>query len=376
MNIHYEDDRIRVYAGDCRSVMPTLPECSVDAVVCDPPYGLTSSRPGRQVRAGGFMGKAWDATGVAFDPNTWIDVLRLLKPGGHLLAFGAPRTWHRLATAIEDAGFELRDSIAWLHGAGFPKSLDVSKAIDKAAGVDRKVVGTTSAGTSSLQRVSRVEYGYRPSLTGVTPDEIPITEPATPEAAQWAGWGTALKPAFEPIVVARRPLAGSVATNVCEHGTGGLNIDACRGPVGGSSGLRPGEPSAYRRYNERGAVDFAVTPGPRGGSPLGRWPANVVVDRDQSVQLDAQSGQLVSGANPTTRGSDKFRTTYGEFKGQGGGGLLVAVLMSVAPRGLSPSSTGQKPTGPRSTTWRPGFGTTRRLAGWSDPSTPVVSIPP
>lgn len=318
MEIYFENDQVRVLAGDCRRIMAELPDCSIDAAVCDPPYHLTAPGSGKGGRAGGFMGKSWDATGVAFDPATWVEVLRLLKPGGHLLAFGGTRTWHRLAVAVEDAGLEVRDSIAWIHGAGFPKSLDVSKAIDKAAGAVRETVGTTSAGASSLHRMSRVEQGYRAALTAVTPGSIAITAPATPEATRWQGWGTALKPAFEPILVARKPLSGTVAHNVEMFGTGGLNIDACRTSGGGAGAGRDraGEPSRSRRYEDRGAVDFAATPGPRGGSPLGRWPANVAVDHEQAAALDEQSGLLVSGANPTSRSSDKFRTAYGEFKGQ------------------------------------------------------------
>ncbi|QAY03755.1 DNA methylase [Mycobacterium phage Petp2012] len=237
--------------GDCRDILTELEDNSVDSIVTDPPYEL------------GFMGKKWDGSGIAFDVEMWEQCLRVLKPGGHLLAFGGSRTWHRLTVAIEDAGFELRDSIAWLYGSGFPKSLDVSKAIDKAAGAER--------GAS--------------------------TAPATEAAWQWQGWGTALKPAFEPIVVARKPLVGTVAANVLEHGTGALNIDACRiGDGSESQGPRDSsEPSATRRYTGSGAVNIAATPGPRGGSPSGRWPTNVVLDDTQAAELDKQSGNLPGG---------------------------------------------------------------------------------
>ncbi|AVJ49164.1 DNA methylase [Mycobacterium phage Bob3] len=291
--------------GDCRDILTELEDNSVDSIVTDPPYGLE------------FMGKEWDRLGDIgkashqgftdgsgfkgfklpasynasanvkcqrcsrwrFDhigrkcecaepqwPNVraqqgrtmqewhhqWAaECLRVLKPGGHLLAFGGSRTWHRLTVAIEDAGFEIRDSIAWLYGSGFPKSLNVSKAIDKAAGAEREV-------------------------------------------RQWQGWSTALKPSFEPIVVARKPLVGTVAANVLEHGTGALNIDACR--IGdGSESQGPREPSATRRYTGSGAVNIAATPGPRGGSPSGRWPTNVVLDDTQAAELDKQSGNLPGG---------------------------------------------------------------------------------
>ncbi len=232
-------------------------------------------------------------------------VYDVLLPGGYLLAFGGTRTSHRLVCAIEDAGFEIRDTVAWLYGSGFPKSLDVSKAIDKAAGAHREIVGTTRR---------KVGHGEARSLGGLcgtdTFRENPNqpgnldTRPATPEAATWQGWGTALKPAFEPVVVARKPLEGTVAANVLKHGCGGLNIDASRigdfkntTPPGTDrfneanfkQGYRPstygrdGEASAERRYTEEGSTNFAATPGPRGGSPAGRWPANVIHDGSEEV---------------------------------------------------------------------------------------------
>lgn len=178
-------DLVTLHHGDCIEVMRTLPAASVDAIVTDPPYGL------------GFMGKEWDDLPPG---KEWAEeCLRVLKPGGHVLAFGGSRTWHRLAVAVEDAGFEIRDSIAWLYGSGFPKSLDVSKAIDKAAGAEREVVGRAdrkaSLGSQGVLGASRFAEA---------PD---ITAPATPDAERWQGWGTALKPAFEPIVVGRKPLA-------------------------------------------------------------------------------------------------------------------------------------------------------------------------
>ena len=152
----------------------------------------------------------------------WQEALRVLKPGGHLLSFGGSRTYHRMACAIEDAGFEIRDQIMWVYGSGFPKSLNVGKAIDKAAGVEREVVGKTARCVGPSQ-----DEGYQGTSTfrGGTND---LTAPATPEAKQWEGWGTALKPAHEPIVVARKPLDGTVANNVLAHGTGAMNIDGCR----------------------------------------------------------------------------------------------------------------------------------------------------
>lgn len=260
-----------VYQGDCVALMRALPEGSVDAVVTDPPYEI------------GFMGKTWDSTGVAYDPATWAEALRVLKPGGHLLAFAATRTYHRIAVAIEDAGFEIRDMVEWIYGTGFPKSLDVSKAIDKAAGAEREVVGsrTDGAGNGSV-----VGLGSERSME----TEFDITAPATPDAARWDGWGTALKPAHEPIVLARKPLTGTVASNVLEHGTGALNIDGTRveGPVGSDGRADPGNGAG------RGIVygTFAGTPA-AGDHPesarhnaQGRWPANLILGPDAAADLD------------------------------------------------------------------------------------------
>lgn len=229
----------RVEHGDCREVIRSLPDASVHACVTDPPYSLVSiqkrfSKPGSaeaqygrdgayKRASAGFMGKQWDTGETAFDPAFWAEVYRVLKPGAHLIAFGGTRTYHRLACAIEDAGFEIRDQIGWLYGSGFPKSHDVSKGIDKAAGAEREVVGI------------HYRHGGGDEVSGSmsgplgTSSELPLTAPATAAAArQWQGWGTALKPAWESIVLARKPLEGTVAANVVKYGTGGLNIDACR----------------------------------------------------------------------------------------------------------------------------------------------------
>lgn len=333
---YFEDSSVILYHGDALAVLSTLPDASVDAVVTDPPYGLE------------FMGKEWDAPwtekginsdaaftsvemsdgfkrlprpsftgstnptclnckgrqrgrrdGTALVPTcvceaprfpnvravemrafqAWCtgwaaECLRVLKPGGHLLAFGGTRTWHRLTVAVEDAGFEIRDSIAWLYGSGFPKSLNL---------VD--------------------DEGER------------------------SGWGTALKPAHEPIIMARKPLVGTVAANVSAHGTGALNVDGCRilttDALGGGQNTgnvkaahegwnRPwmDDPRALAAAAARSVVATSKA------ETLGRWPANVALDESQAAALDEQSGLLTSGANPTRRGSDKFRDTYGEFTGQ------------------------------------------------------------
>lgn len=205
--------------GSNLEILPTLAENSIDAIVTDPPYQL------------GFMGKKWDSSGISYNVGVWRECLRVLKPGGHLLAFGGTRTYHRMVCAIEDAGFEIRDSIHWLYSSGFPKSLDVSKAIDKAAGAEREIVGSKKLGGNAAQSFNEKSgklYAANTNSVGVKPIEVPLTAPATDDAKLWEGWGTALKPAHEPIVLARKPLQGTVANNVLEHGTGALNIDETR----------------------------------------------------------------------------------------------------------------------------------------------------
>jgi hypothetical protein len=220
--------------GDCLDVLRAMPDCSVDSIVTDPPYGLS------------FMGKKWDYDVPSVE--IWAECLRVLKPGGHLLAFAGTRTQHQMAVRIEDAGFEIRDMIAWVYGSGFPKSLDVSKAIDKAAGLER--------------------------------DRIPG------EARQWDGWGTALKPALEPITVARKPFTSTVAANVLEHGTGALNVDGCR--------IESEETRPAFKYFDTGCK-CGYSGGIKGGAQVGvktqgRWPANLIHDgSDEVVGLFPQS---------------------------------------------------------------------------------------
>jgi DNA modification methylase len=328
----------RVMAGSCLDRLKDLDDNSIDAVVTDPPYEL------------GFMGKSWDSSGIAYNVEVWRECLRVLKPGGHILAFGGSRTWHRLAVAVEDAGFEVRDSIAWIYGSGFPKSLDVSKAIDKGFGENRarqfrftKWMRSTGITARQIDEATNTKMGghytsqssqpaiatadlfdkLRPYLPEV-PEEIErlvaertgiewsayksrevigsqiqgklavapgqdndrsainldITSPATPEAQKWNGWGTALKPAFEPVVVGRKPLIGTVAANVLEWGVGGLNID----------GTRIGTETVTINTFDNGAKPF----GDAVGEPFtsrqsqGRWPSNVMLDEYTAGLVDEQ----------------------------------------------------------------------------------------
>jgi DNA modification methylase len=246
--------------GDCREVMATLDAESVDAIVSDPPYGLS------------FMGKGWDhgVPGVEF----WTEAMRVAKPGAHLLAFGGTRTYHRLACAIEDAGWEIRDCVMWVYGSGFPKSHDVSKAIDRAAGAEREVVGKKDNKGRAPGNIACIGLN-------VDPEGDPITAPATDAARQWSGWGTALKPAHEPIIVARKPLVGTVAENVLRHGTGAINVDGCR-----VEGVPPSVPQPRLRPDgvDRGhALGAAVGRNGEMSQATGRWPANLIHDGSEEV---------------------------------------------------------------------------------------------
>jgi site-specific DNA-methyltransferase (adenine-specific) len=254
------------------------------------------------------MGKSWDSTGVAYDVTVWQECLRVLKPGGHLLAFGGSRTYHRLAVAIEDAGFQIRDQIMWVYGSGFPKSLNIGKAIDKASGAEREVVSTYE--THDIRNAGLMDR--KGSMT------VEVTAPATAEAKEWEGWGTALKPAHEPIVMARKPLDGTVANNVLTHGVGGINIDGSR--IGNQS----------RTYDlTMTSGNFQTTNGGKNQKSgtttvTGRFPANFIHDgSDEVLQLFPDSK---GGAYPAKRGQAvntafaSGQETEGGFRAMGDSG--------------------------------------------------------
>lgn len=278
-----------LHHGDMLEVLPTLPVDSLDACVTDPPYHLTSivkrfggenaapaqfGRDGAFARASaGFMGKQWDGGDIAARPETWARIWRVLKPGAHLVAFGGTRTYHRMACAIEDAGFEIRDCLMWIYGSGFPKSHDVSKGIDKAAGSERKVLPIGNPVKRIIPGADQNKQGwgkvngrtYQPGL------RLPVTE----AAQQWEGWGTALKPACEPIVLARKPLSErTVAANVMRWGTGALNIDGCR--IGTSGGTAGSDYAKTGLFGMGGKANIQSI-------DAGRWPANVVHDGSEEV---------------------------------------------------------------------------------------------
>jgi site-specific DNA-methyltransferase (adenine-specific) len=295
--------KFELHQGDCLDVLKTLADCSVDAIVTDPPYGLS------------FMGKRWD-----YDVPTeavWVECLRVLKPGGHLLAFAGTRTQHRMAIRIEDAGFEIRDMIAWVYGSGFPKSMDISKQLDKAAGHWRGKAGEVVSDNDAM--------------SGGNYERNPKGKPVTDEATTWNGWGTALKPALEPITLARKPPIGTVAANVLEHGTGGLNIDGCRAESNGES-LRGGaaDGSSANKVHEgwdrpwkndpeaRLAAKIRSNQNQDKAEQLGRWPANFIHDGSEEVLAlfpETTSGSLtgqprtenkIYGSAANTLGTPRF----------------------------------------------------------------------
>ena len=282
---------ITLRLGDCMEVMKSLPDCSIDSCVTDPPYGLN------------FMGKEFDNPKAMTDESgsdmekfqkylmpIFKEILRVAKPGAHLLAFGGTRTFHRLACAIEDAGWEIRDCIMWVYGSGFPKSMDVSKAIDKAMGAERtEVIGTRH------RNVKPYDDGNGWNQNNTTGD-YRYTAPATPEAAAWNGYGTCLKPACETIVVARKPLEGTVAANVIKYGTGAINIDGCRVPYESDAdkdsarpqGAATAKPGALAGRVQNNALRKIFVP----TEAQGRFPANLIHDgSDEVLELFPDTGK-------------------------------------------------------------------------------------
>jgi len=303
-------NNMRLFHGDCLEVLRTLPDNSVDSCVTDPPYGLSREPDIREVLTkwlagepydhvhGGFMGKAWDS--FVPHPDIWREVYRVLKPGGHALVFAGTRTQDLMTISLRLAGFEVRDVIEWLYFSGFPKSLDVSKAFDRRAGAEREVIG-----------FDEKSKGIRSGAGNYVGDTWEhrgheITAPATELARKWDGWGTALKPAHEPIIVVRKPLEGTVAENVEKYGTGALNIDGCRIAFDGD---KPKETTnqnirnnAYKSDNSERERDTLYVP-----SEKGRFPANCVTtepDAFFSKYFNVTPPELCKKASKRDRNSD------------------------------------------------------------------------
>jgi hypothetical protein len=330
---------IELLLGDCRERLKDLPDCSVDSIVTDPPYEL------------GFMGKSWDSTGVAYDVAVWAECLRVLKHGGHLLAFGGSRTYHRLAVAIEDAGFQIRDQIMWVYGSGFPKSLNISKAIDKAAGAEREVVGSKLGQAGyHLQGHSSTTGAFGHGLGSSTPEtrlaSSLVTAPATAEAEVWDGWGTALKPAHEPIVLARKPLVGTVANNVLVHGVGGINIDGCR--VGYSDDYDKKHQEDIRKGTGTffGGNGVAVSPQI---DMQGRFPANFIHDgSDEVLELFPQVKTGTIKPHQQNSESDSFglkgKFITGSHTGDGGSAARFFYCAKASKKDRNEGATNHHPT--------------------------------
>ena len=258
----FDENRYKIINGDSLVVLDTLEENSVDAIITDPPYEL------------GFMGKGWDKSGIAYNVDLWKKALRVLKHGGYLLAFGGSRTYHRIACAIEDAGFEIRDTIMWLYGSGFPKSMNIGLMLDKKNGIDNRTGVIKTDGAHNGKHFNLVEKETMKSVY----EERKATN-------EWNGWGTALKPAFEPIIVARKPVGNSIVDNVIKYGVGGINIDECRVPLESDYKAPKRSIESQNNNNARKGqtqCDLGGKGENAGASELGRFPANVILTYDDS----------------------------------------------------------------------------------------------
>lgn len=273
----------RLLYGDCRHVLAMLGPESIDAIVSDPPYEI------------GFMGRKWDNTGIAYDRTLWEQVYRVLKPGGYVVSFGATRTYHRMAVAIEDAGFEVRDSLHWIYGSGMPKSMDIAKAYDKEAGTWRGRAGAL--------------LSENHAMTGGNYARTPKGEPVTEAGWAWKGWGTNLKPGHEPFVLARKPIPKTLLQNIEAYGLGGLNIDACR------MAFEEGEVDFSRMQRQQqvsGAIEGAFGAARLIGTEIqtykegGRWPANIVLTHSADCGTECQEDCPVGRIEAQVAGASRY----------------------------------------------------------------------
>jgi DNA modification methylase len=285
---------LKLINSDCIATMKAMPDNFIDAIVTDPPYEL------------GFMGKSWDSTGIAFNIEVWQEALRVLKPGGHLIAFSGSRTYHRMAVAIEDAGFEIRDQIMWVYGSGFPKSMNLEKAINKMDGVEFIEKPASGVGFMNAEGAG----GYNTTI-----NQLEQVGDSSQRAKQWQGWGTALKPAHEPMVLARKPVIGTVANNVLTYGVGGLNIDGSRVAHLSEADRASATPQGKVTSNKMAGAapdvdDIGRVEVERPDTSLGRWPANFI--HDGSNEVVGLFPQTTSGKPSGKRGVSNHNVAYAD----------------------------------------------------------------
>lgn len=323
MKSYYEEKDFKIFNGDSLEILKTLKENSIDAIITDPPYGLTSitKRFGKENSADtkygkdgsfsrlskGFMGKLWDGTGIEYNIDLWKLCLKVLKPGGYLLAFGGTRTFHRIACAIEDAGFEIRDTLMWLYGSGFPKSHNIGLAIDKKNGVKSKVVGKIRGAGSTGKNLAGNDTFVAKNQNEDGTHDVKIAQ------NKYAGYGTTLKPAYEPIIMARKPIENTVAENVLKYGVGGLNIDECRIEFGKETDNRVGTKAVNTSHNGFWNKDWS-----NGSTQMykdnGRFPANVITDGSDEVKANMPNTKS-NGGNLSTydfKDSEKGSLSFGQ----------------------------------------------------------------
>ena len=309
MKLYSENKEYKLYQGNMLDMLKVIEPNSIDSIVTDPPYELN------------FMGKGWDNSGIAFQSSTWLKCLEVLKPGGYLLAFGGSRTYHRIACAIEDAGFEIRDTIMWLYGSGFPKSMNIGLALDKRNGIESEVVGLNQ--DILIKQKKDLEVGHRKIVDSYNAGAVDrnngfknvsaeIKKPISEDGKKWSGWGTALKPSFEPIIIARKPFDGSCIDNVIKWGVGGINIDECRvgtDVIGG--GTMPDLRDVGRKSKETIGIDklsFGQVENAQRieyEEHVGRFPANTILTYDDT-DFDE-----VCGSMPETKGDARVsKPTY------------------------------------------------------------------
>ena len=302
MQLYSENKNYKLYQGNMLDMLEVIESSSINSIVTDPPYELN------------FMSKGWDNSGIAFQKETWQKCYEVLKPGGYLLAFGGSRTFHRIACAIEDAGFEIRDTIMWLYGSGFPKSMNIGLAIDKKNGVESEKGERKTYADGSKQRLTGSNGPFGNNKGRKDYELIPTSN----LAKKWQGWGTALKPSFEPIIVARKPFKGSLVDNVIEYGVGGINIDECRVETS----------DKYSYPNGGGGSSFGIGKGvdgtrtkPTESNPLGRFPANTILTYDDN-DFDEVCGGFPN--TKSTGGKGEATANTAMFFGNGNNGKLRA----------------------------------------------------